>query len=121
MTIQRLVLFIDAQNLYKGARRAFFNEADHYTYGQIKPMELGNLICQRQSPDIQARLEEVRVYTGRPDATKEPKTYAANMRQCHAWEKGGATVIHRALKYPPDWPASKAEESACQAFSRLPK
>jgi hypothetical protein len=26
---------------------------------------------------------------------REPSTYAAHMRQCAAWEKAGATVIHR--------------------------
>lgn len=110
MTIERLILFVDAQNFYRGARRAFFRAPDHHTCGQIKPMELGNLICERQLPESQVKLEQVRVYTGRSDATREPKTYAANLRQCAVWEKDGVEVIHRTLRYPIDWPASKPQE-----------
>jgi NYN domain-containing protein len=32
------------------------------------------------------------------------------MRQCAAWEKAGAKVIPRPLRYPRDWPTSRAEE-----------
>lgn len=110
MNDERLILFLDAQNFYNGARRAFFSGADAHSCGQIKPMELGNLICARQPSFVQARLQQVRVYTGRPDSSKEPKTYAAHMKQCTAWARDGASVIFRALRYPADWPASKPEE-----------
>lgn len=76
-------------------------------YGQFNPRELGNLICHRES---NAHLCELRIYTGRPVADKEPKTYAANMKQCATWEKDGITVTHRSLRYPSDWPVSKATE-----------
>ena len=110
MNHERLILFLDAQNFYNGARRAFFSAADPGCYGQIKPVELGNLICARQPLPVQAKLQQVRVYTGRPDSSKEPKTYAANIKQCSAWATDGAEVIFRALRYLPDWPASKPEE-----------
>lgn len=58
-------------------------------------------------------LLQVRVYRGRPDALKQPKTYAANRSQCDNWEKQGqgkVQVHNRALRYPQDWPASPAEE-----------
>ena len=42
--------------------------------------------------------------------TKEPRTYAAHIKQCAAWTRDGAEVIFRALRYLPDWPASKPEE-----------
>jgi hypothetical protein len=32
------------------------------------------------------------------------------MRQCAAWQRAGAVVISRTLRYPFDWPQSKAEE-----------
>jgi len=110
MNCEKLVLFVDAQNFYNGARRAFFSDSDPGPYGQIKPVELGNLICSRQLPHIQAKLQQVRVYTGRPDSTKEPKTYAAHIKQCAAWVRDGAEVAFRTLRYLPDWPASKPEE-----------
>lgn len=110
MPSERLVLFLDAQNFYNGARRVFFSTSDPHFYGQIKPVELGNLICSRSLPGVQRDLAQTRIYTGRPDATKEPKTYAAHMKQCNAWTKAGAKVIPRMLRYPRDWPVSKAQE-----------
>lgn len=107
---KRLVLFIDNQNFYNGARRAFFNKDDPNYYGQFDPMKLGGLICARGVPGITRQLQEVRLYIGRPDATKDPKTYGPHMRQCAVWGKAGVTVISRTLRYPPDWPYSKAQE-----------
>ncbi len=108
----RVVLFIDYQNVYKGARTAFFSNLDSapYTDGQIDPIALGNLICSRPPPGGERVLREVRVYTGRPDASKQPKTYGPHMRQCAAWERAGVTVRPRTLRYPRDWPMEKAQE-----------
>lgn len=110
MVPEKLILCLDAQNVYNGARRAFFLPSDPHFCGQIKPMELANLICSRSPPGIPRELHQVRIYTGRPDSTKEPKTYAAHMKQCHVWLKAGAKVIPRTLRYPKDWPTSKAEQ-----------
>ena len=44
----RVAIFIDAQNVYQGARQCFFaGVRAHYTDGQIDPLALGNLICDR--------------------------------------------------------------------------
>lgn len=32
------------------------------------------------------------------------------MRQCEAWKRDGAVVIPRALRYPSDWPETKARQ-----------
>lgn len=110
MSAQKLILFIDDKNFYNGARRAFFSPSDPHPYGQINPTELADLICSRQPPDISRQLHQVRIYTGRPDATKDPKTYAAHLRQCHAWRKAGATIVARTLRYPEDWPNSRPQQ-----------
>jgi uncharacterized LabA/DUF88 family protein len=113
MANQKLVLFVDAQNMYQCARDAFFSMSDSRRYGQFNPVELGNLVCSRKPPGQQGderSLHEVRIYTGRPDSSKDPKTYGAHMRQCATWEKWGATVVARTLRYPRDWPNSKSEE-----------
>ena len=110
MSQERLVLFIDAQNFYNGARRAFSASEDSHVFGQFQPVGIGSLICSRGLHSTTRSLEEVRVYTGRPDASKEPETYAAHMKQCMAWNRAGATVIARPLRYPPDWPRSKAQQ-----------
>ena len=55
-------------------------------------------------------LHDVRTYTGRPDPEKAPKTYAAHMRQCDAWEASGVRVVSRPLRYPRGWPTERAQE-----------
>lgn len=109
----RLVLFIDAQNMYQGAREAFFGRSGPHTLGQFDPFKLGELICKKkpfgQESTIR-HLDQVRVYTGRPDSSKDPHTYGAHMRQCAAWEKKGVVVRPRTLRYPHDWPTRRAEE-----------
>ena len=107
----RLGLFIDAQNTYKGAREHFFSKDSPSYSGQVHPVRLGKLIESRGGPHGAAcALAEVRVYTGRPDPTRDPKTYAAHMRQCTKWQADGAKVISRQLRYPREWPKVKAEE-----------
>ena len=107
----RLMLFVDAQNAYRGARGSFFRNDAPAAAGQFDPMELGKVIESRGGPSGAACvLKAVRIYTGRPDATKDPSTYAAHMRQCAAWEAGGAAVIWRSLRYPRGWPGERAQE-----------
>jgi uncharacterized LabA/DUF88 family protein len=109
MENNRLVLFVDSQNVYKNARDAFFRENDHHICGQVNPIALGQLICQKTKP-ISPHLQQIRVYSGQPDASKEPRTYGANYRQRNAWLKLGVYVISRPLRYPQEWPKVKAQE-----------
>ena len=107
----KLALFIDAQNTYQGARTSFFNRLVSSVNGQFDPAKLGDLIASRGGPQgLNCHLTEVRTYTGRPDPRKDPKTYAAHMKQCQKWEMDGVTVITRGLRYPPGWPAERAQE-----------
>jgi len=107
---ETFTLFIDAQNFYNSVRRVFFSPLDSSIFGQINPMALANLICSRPPPGVRRLLHEVRVYTGRPNSAKEPKTHSAHMKQCDAWTRAGAKVITRPLRYPKDWPESKAQQ-----------
>ena len=106
----RVVVYVDAQNVLHQARRCFHAEPGHHTDGQIDPLALGELICSRAPPGYTRTLSEVRMYTGRPDSSREPRTYGAHMRQCQAWERAGGVVIPHAVRYPMDWPASRAEQ-----------
>ena len=99
--MQRVVVFIDAQNFYRGARRAFFSPTDPSALGQFQPRRLGSLLTTR---DPDRRLLDVRLYTGRPDGYQQPKAHAANVRQCQAWDRAGCYVFHRPLRYPFGWP-----------------
>ncbi len=110
---QRLVLFIDAQNMYKGARETFFGNTGFHTRGQFYSSKLGELIAKKVpiGHEGEARtLTEVRVYSGRADSSRDSKTYGANRRQFAAWEKQGVIVKARTLKYRYDWPNSEPQE-----------
>jgi len=98
---QRVILFLDEKNVYQDARRAFFQKTDHHTRGQFLPIDLAELICSRTPYGVTEKreLREVRLYTGRPSASYQPKTYGAHMRQCRSWETAGVTVVHRPLRY----------------------
>lgn len=106
----RLCLFLDYQNVYKGARSAFHAWNDPSVGGQIDPFRLGKLIESRDAHGH--TLTGVRVYRGRPDATRDPRGYGANLKQCSAWEAADplVTVNWRTLRYPRNWPAEKEEE-----------
>lgn len=106
--MNRVVVFIDAQNVYQGARECFCSAADPRRMGQSDPFTLAELLTNRQNPyhdSAEPRtLEQVRVYTGRPDSSRDSRTYGAHMRQCAAWENAGVAVVHRRLRYPPGQP-----------------
>jgi uncharacterized LabA/DUF88 family protein len=107
----RLVLFIDAQNVYRTARDCFApGSGPAHVRGQVDPIAVANLICSRPPAGTTRALSEVRMYTGRPDSTKQSKAYAAHMRQCAAWERAGVTVVPRTLQYPFNWPNERARE-----------
>ena len=98
-----MVVFLDYQNVYKGARETFGLLDDPGVYGQISPYQLGQAIVRRrQEPSY---LASVHVYRGRPDSARDSKGYAANMRQCAAMKNKGHGLVHvvtRTLRYPPD-------------------
>ena len=107
---ERVVVFIDSQNTYRGARRAFFGEAGPHINGNIDPLKFAQRLVARERPGGARELADVRVYTGRPDASKSSKAYAAHLKQAAAWRSSGVTVIQRTLRYPRDWPKERERE-----------
>lgn len=106
---ERVVVFLDHQNVYHGAREAFHAWGAPPQDGQIDPRKLGELIT-RDSP-FERELVQVRVYRGEPDSTKDPKGYGACSRQVEAWRRDPLVVpVTRTLSYPWDWPKSKPRE-----------
>ncbi|GII82670.1 hypothetical protein Ssi03_06600 [Sphaerisporangium siamense] len=100
----RVILFLDYQNVYKGARSCFHpGVAASHTYGQVHPIRLGRALVEN-SP-YQRELVEVRVYRGRPAANRDPKGYGACMRQLRSWATDSRVEpITRSLRYPRGWP-----------------
>ena len=107
----RLALFIDGQNAYRRARALFFSNSQSGRDGQFHPMDLGHLVAGRGGPSgVPCTLSAVRIYSGEPDARRDPRTYAAHRRQVQRWASNGTTVVTRALRYPRGWPDVPAQE-----------
>ena len=105
----RVVLFLDYQNVYMSARSLFHPIGTPHWNGQIDPLALGRLLVERSPYDRE--LTGVRIYRGIPDSTKDPKGYGACQRQISNWARAPETdVITRTLRYPSNWPADKPEE-----------
>ena len=77
--MQKVVVFVDYESTYRGARRAFFKETDPPTLGHIDPLKLGQFIAtdNRRS----GFLYQMRVYRGLPDPEKDPVGHAAAGRR----------------------------------------
>ncbi|MDE0709488.1 MAG: NYN domain-containing protein [bacterium] len=107
----RVVLFVDYQNVYMAARQAFdpSPRAIPHWEGQVDPLVLGQLLVTRSPFD--RTLTGVRMYRGLPDSTKDPKGYGACMRQIATWSRPEEVqVVARPLRYPYGWPSNKPEE-----------
>lgn len=99
----RVVVFLDYQNIYRGARRAFHAPESPHWCGQIHPVILARYLTA-DSP-FDRTLTEVRIYRGQPDGTRDPVGYAASRRQIAQWSVDSiAKLTVRPLRYPPDWP-----------------
>ncbi len=72
-------------------------QARHFTDGQFDLMAPSRLLASRDARGFLRNLYEVRFYTDRPDSAKDPKFYAAHIRQCANWAAKAYTVIHRPL------------------------
>jgi hypothetical protein len=99
----RVVVFLDYQNAYRGARRAFHAPVAPHWCGQIDPMKLARHLTA-DSPFDRA-LTSVRIYRGHPDGTRDPRGYAANRRQLAQWATDPLVDLTvRPLRYPLRWP-----------------
>jgi uncharacterized LabA/DUF88 family protein len=108
---ERVVVFLDYQNVYMGAREAFHPYGSPPQDGQVDPSKLGELLVAKSLPRFDRELTEVRVYRGQPDSAKDPAGYAANDRQCRHWKTLPKTkVTTRTLRYPRDWPREREHE-----------
>jgi uncharacterized LabA/DUF88 family protein len=95
----RVMVFIDYQNAYKEARRAFYDDDwDPGHIGQFHPHRLGvklNLVG-----DKTRELVGVRVYRGIPAERHDTRAAAASNRQIALWRQHNLVeVITRTLNY----------------------
>jgi uncharacterized LabA/DUF88 family protein len=101
----RVVVFLDWQNVYKGARETFASYGAPHWEGQVDPVALAQHVTADSTYDRQ--LQQVRIYRGLPDNKHDPRGYAASRRQAATWQRSPLTqVTMRPLLYPRGWPAS---------------
>ena len=107
----RVVVFLDSQNVYMGAREEYGLHGAPSRLGQTDPLVLARLIvAKRRDP---SRLAGVLVCRGLSDSERQPMANAANLRQTEIHEERGGglvAVFTRPLRYPRGWPSVPAEE-----------
>jgi uncharacterized LabA/DUF88 family protein len=100
---RRVVLFIDAANVYERLKELYCRPPYQMADGQFDPMKLGRLLAARGPADEPWVLSQVRAYTGRPNANLQRSSAAAHARQIAAWRASGVIPCERDLQYI-DWP-----------------
>ncbi|CAN7390283.1 NYN domain-containing protein [Microbacterium sp. LjRoot45] len=101
---ERVIVFLDWQNVYMRARESFHSPHDPHFKGQVNPLDLGLDLAAR-GRDGERDLLEVRVYRGVPDQARDANGYSAARRQMSIWTRNNRiNIIKRTLRYPADWP-----------------
>lgn len=107
---QRVVVFLDWQNVYKQARSAFHSANDPGPKGQVHPVDLAETIAARAPEGVNRELSGVRIYRGMPDNKYDSKGYDATQRQITSWQKDDRVVVTTSkLKYPDDFVLGKSD------------
>ena len=99
-TLLKLILFIDAQNVYHRARETFALGTDSHIDGQIDPWAVAELIAARGGPRQEpVEVMGVRIYTGYHTPERDSRAYASYRKQRASWEQSGCHVVARAVRY----------------------
>ena len=107
----RVIVFIDYENVRFSARDCFHRGGATRTDGNVDPVALAELLVQKRTRD--SRLTQVRIYRGRPSPTQQPAATAANDAQAAAWARDPLVrVVRRDIRYPTDYPRSAAQEKS---------
>jgi uncharacterized LabA/DUF88 family protein len=105
----RVMVFLDYQNLTTSAREQFPRTAGVRAFSHIDPLRLGQLIVGRRIAP--SELVGVRVYRGRPNPNRQPAAASANDIQASTWERDPrVTAVRRMLRYPKDYPVGRPQE-----------
>lgn len=102
-----VAVYIDWQNVYNAARRAFGLLNTPSEEGQISPYQVACILAAGNGRGADAALVRVEIHRGLPSAAKDPTGYGANRRHSAAWMKENPEVVIprlRPLRYPPGYP-----------------
>lgn len=97
------ILFIDYQNVYRWARRAFEVADDAPSFvGQFDPVKLAKLLEEKGRGRFS--VNQIRIYRGMPRPAFDQVSYSAAQRQINFWQKDQRVkVITRSISYPKNW------------------
>jgi uncharacterized LabA/DUF88 family protein len=106
----RVAVFVDWQNVYQAARRAFGmatfgKQTWPNEYGNFSPYQLSRLLAAGNGRGAQGELVRVEVHRGLPSSSRDPVGFGANRRQSQAWMAENPSVVIprlRPLRYPRD-------------------
>ncbi len=108
----RVAVFIDWQNAYKGAREAFGLFGEPSERGNFSPYRLARRLAEGNDRGRDGKLKLVEIHRGLPSSTRDPVGFGANRRQSAAWMKENPEIVIprlRPLRYPAD-PDEEPEE-----------
>lgn len=109
----RFTVFIDWQNVYRTARRAYRLEHLPGGRGNFSPYRLGRLLAAANGRDVRGELVCVEIHRGLPSQRYDQIGYTANRRQEAAWKAENPRVVVPKLRplryrnYPKEPPAEK--------------
>jgi hypothetical protein len=109
----KIAVYIDWQNVYNAARRAFGMNDAPSEEGQISPYRVAQLLAAGNGRAADGRLVRVEIHRGLPSGAKDPVGYSANRRQSAAWMRENEEIVIprlRPLRYPLDYPHEPPEE-----------
>lgn len=109
----RVAVFIDWQNVYRTARRAY--RLDHLPgeRGNFSPLRLSLLLAAAKGRGARGELVRVEIHRGLPSQKYDKIGYIANLRQEAAWRAESPGVVVPKLRplryrnYPKEPPAEK--------------
>jgi len=97
------MLFVDYQNVYRWARRAFeIGDEAAARLGQFDPTKLALLLEEKGRGRFS--IDQIRIYRGMPRPAFDQVSYSAAQRQISYWRKSKRIkVITRSISYPKNW------------------
>lgn len=108
-----VAVYIDWQNIYNAARRAFGLTDTPTEEGQVSPYRVAQHLAAGNGRGADANLVRVEIHRGLPNSTKDPVGYGANRRHSAAWMRENEEVVIprlRPLRYPATYPRDPPEE-----------
>lgn len=94
----RVAVFIDWQNVYMAARRAFGLERMPVERGNFSPYRLGLLLAAANGRGRAGHLVRVEVHRGLPSHRHDRLGYNATRRQARAWKAEAPRIVQPRLR-----------------------